>query len=95
VAERLEDAPAGSYTRRLADDPEMLRAKLLEEAGELAAARGSDDVAWEAADLLYFTTVALARAGVPLATALRELDRRALAVRRRSDAAPSRGEERR
>jgi phosphoribosyl-ATP pyrophosphohydrolase len=86
AAGRLREAPAGSYTRRLADDPELLRAKLIEEAEELAAARGPVEVAWEAADLLYFATVALARAGVPLAAAERVLDGRALAVRRRSDA---------
>ena len=38
LAELRESAPADSYTRRLLADPELLRAKLVEEAGELAAA---------------------------------------------------------
>ena len=89
LAERLENAPAGSYTRRLLDDPDLLESKLIEEAGELAEARSPEHVRDEAADLIYFATVALARAGVPLADVERELDRRALTVTRRpGDAKP-------
>lgn len=80
---RARQAPEGSYTRRLLDDAELLAAKLEEEAGELARARGRDEVVHEAADLLYFLGVALRRAEVPLAAVEAALDRRALAVRRR------------
>jgi phosphoribosyl-ATP pyrophosphohydrolase len=62
---------------------ELLRAKLLEEARELAEADAPADVRHEAADVLYFTLVALARAGVPLDEVERELDRRARKVSRR------------
>ena len=89
LAARAADAPAGSYTRRLLDDPALLRAKLLEEAGELADARERDHVAAEVADVVYVALVAAARAGVPLAAVERELDRRSLRVRRRKgDAKP-------
>jgi len=83
LAARAADAPAGSYTRRLLDDPALLRAKLREEAGELADAVAPDHVAEEVADVVYFALVAAARAGVPLADVERALDRRALRVRRR------------
>src|SRR5690606_2038950 len=84
-----QQAPDGSYTRRLFQDPELLRKKLLEEAGELAAAQSQDDVAWETADVLYFALVAATRAGVSLARVEAELDRRALAItRRKGDAKP-------
>ncbi len=83
LAGRLADATAGSYTVRLARDPERLAAKLVEEAAELGEARSRDEVVWEAADVLYFTVLALARAGVPLEAVVAELDRRAKAVRRR------------
>ena len=83
VTSRVESAPEGSYTRRLLDDPELLAAKLREEAGELAAAELPEEVAWEAADVLYFTLVALARAGVELPAVDKELDRRALKITRR------------
>lgn len=86
---RRTDAPAGSYTRRLFDDPALLRAKLIEEAGELAAAEGSVAVAHEAADVAYFLLVALARAGVPLGDVTAELARRSLRLNRRpGDAKP-------
>lgn len=87
LAERTRNAPAGSYTRRLLDDPELLGKKLVEEARELAAAQGTDDVAWEAADVLYFTLVALARGDVGLHRVVEELDQRNRKVtRRRGDA---------
>ena len=84
---RGDGAAAGSYTNRLLGDPTLLDAKLVEEAGELAGARTRAEVVHEAADVLYFTSVAMARAGVSMSEVERELDRRALAVtRRRGDA---------
>ena len=84
LADRLADAPAGSYTARLFSEPAMLEAKLLEEAGELANAGTRADVVHEAADVIFFALIAAVRAGVDLADIERELDRRALAVTRRS-----------
>ena len=87
-----DDAPSRSYTRRLLDDPALLRSKLVEEAGELGDAAEARPVAEEAADLLYFAAVALARAGVGLAEVEGVLDRRALLVSRRpGDAKPAPG----
>ena len=83
VSSRIQSAPAGSYTRRLLDDPQLLRSKLLEEAGELADADTADEVAWETADVLYFALVALARGGADLEAVASHLDRRALKVTRR------------
>lgn len=83
LAARQQDAPLGSYTQRLFQDADLLRAKLLEEAAELAAARTPAEITHEAADILYFALVALARAGVPLAEVEAELDRRALKISRR------------
>ncbi len=83
LQDRKVDAPAGSFTARLFDEPELLAAKLREEAEELAQARDKADVTWEVADVFYFALVAAARAGVSLADVEAELDRRARAVRRR------------
>ena len=83
LARRAADAPEGSYTRRLLDDPVLLRAKLTEEAGELAAAETPAEVVHEAADLLYFTLTAMARAGVAWRDVATELDRRSLKLTRR------------
>lgn len=91
VASRVADAPAGSYTRRLLEDPELLSAKLVEEAAELARAQGPAEVTWEAADVVYFAAVAMARAGVRWADVARELDRRSgLVSRRPGNAKPAR-----
>jgi phosphoribosyl-ATP pyrophosphohydrolase/phosphoribosyl-AMP cyclohydrolase len=75
---------AGSYTARLAANPVLLQAKLVEEAAELADARGNAHTTHEAADLLYFTLATLAARGVDLADVEDELARRALRVTRRS-----------
>jgi phosphoribosyl-ATP pyrophosphohydrolase/phosphoribosyl-AMP cyclohydrolase len=83
LAERTKHAPAGSYTKRLLDDPKLLASKLTEEARELAEADTPEHVAAEAADVLYFTLVAMARAGVQLDDVARVLDKRALKVTRR------------
>ncbi|MBK9645167.1 MAG: phosphoribosyl-ATP diphosphatase [Deltaproteobacteria bacterium] len=83
LQQRVVDAPAGSYTRRLLDDPALLRAKLIEEAAELAEAQDPAHVAQEAGDLLYFASVALARAGVSLGDVDAVLDRRARTLSRR------------
>ncbi len=83
LVSRVREAPAGSYTKRLLDDEKLLASKLSEEARELAEARGAKDVGHEAADVFYFTLVAMARADVSLADVARVLDDRALMVTRR------------
>ncbi len=83
VHERKASAPAGSYTKRLFEDPELLGKKIREESQELCDAHSPDDVAWEAADLIYFTLVRMAAAGVKLEDVERELARRSLKVTRR------------
>jgi phosphoribosyl-AMP cyclohydrolase / phosphoribosyl-ATP pyrophosphohydrolase len=78
-----------SYTARLLGDPALLRAKLIEEAAELADAVTSADATHEASDLFYFAMVAMRRRGVSLAAVARELDARSRRIiRRRGDAKP-------
>lgn len=90
LAERSLNAPEGSYTRRLFDDPALLAAKLREEADELIAATTPADVAHEAADVIYFALAAARRHGVSLKDIETELDQRARKVRRRrGDAKPA------
>jgi phosphoribosyl-ATP pyrophosphohydrolase len=80
---RLVAAPAGSYTRRLLDDPNLLHSKLVEEAIELSEAKTSEQVIGEAADVLYFTIVKLVASGVEWSQVASELDRRRAKVTRR------------
>jgi phosphoribosyl-AMP cyclohydrolase / phosphoribosyl-ATP pyrophosphohydrolase len=83
LAARRTSAPEGSYTARLFADPELLAAKLREEAQELTEATDRDHVIHEAADVLYFTLARLARDGIDLAEVEAHLARRALKVTRR------------
>lgn len=89
IQARAEEASVGSYTTRLLADPALLRAKLLEEAKELACAEGPEPIANEVADVIYFALVAARRGGVSLGDVERVLDQRALCVtRRKGDAKP-------
>jgi phosphoribosyl-ATP pyrophosphohydrolase/phosphoribosyl-AMP cyclohydrolase/histidinol dehydrogenase len=83
LKDRLKNSPAGSYTKRLFDDPVLLRDKLVEEAQELSEADTRQHVAEELADVLYFAMVKAAKAGVSMDDAVRELDRRTRKVTRR------------
>lgn len=88
VAKRLAEvsgglAPKGSYTARLFAEPGLLAAKLAEEADELCEAQGPQRSAEEAADLLYFASVKLAREGASLSDVEQILDGRAMRVTRR------------
>lgn len=89
TVDRTTRAPEHSYTRRLLEEPALLGKKLIEEAGELAEASAPGEVAHEAADLLYFTLVAMAKAGVSLADVTAELERRHRKVTRRPGNAKS------
>lgn len=89
LVSRMQSAPAGSYTARLFSDAALLRAKLMEEAEELCDASSKDEVAWEAADLLYFAMAKVVKSGVSLAEVERNLDMKHLKIsRRKGDAKP-------
>jgi len=79
IARRAASKPSGSYTAELLEDPERARAKVEEEAEELArASREESDqrVAEESADLLYHLAVLLRSRDMTLADAERVLDDR-------------------
>ena len=80
IKQRLEQAPEGSYTARLASQGAVKVAqKVGEEAVELALAAVTQDqgrVTAEAADLLYHLMLLLAVRGIGLADVVRELERR-------------------
>ncbi len=80
---RLKSAPEGSYTKRLFDDPELLRCKLVEEAQELSEAETKEEVAGELADVLYFAMARAVKAGVSIDDAVAVLDSRTRKVTRR------------
>ena len=80
---RKQSAPPGSYTARLFGDRALLGAKIREEAQELIDATERRDVAFEAADLLYFALTKCIASGVGLADVERSLDLKSQRVTRR------------
>lgn len=88
LSSRINESDEKSFTRKLANDSVMLETKLLEEAKELSEASQEDDkheIAWEAADVLYFSLVAMLKNGVSLDKVHAELARRMNRVVRRKN----------
>ncbi|CAG8981374.1 hypothetical protein HYALB_00013776 [Hymenoscyphus albidus] len=83
LVSRKESAPEGSYTARLFSDEKLLRAKIMEEAEELCEANTKSDIAFEAADLIYFALAKAVSAGVSLGDIERSLDAKSVKVKRR------------
>lgn len=89
LQDRVANAPEGSYTKRLFDDESLLASKIREEADEVIEAQSKDEIAWEAADVIYFVLAKCAKYGVSLADIEANLDTKALRVtRRKGDAKP-------
>ncbi|OBT90288.1 histidinol dehydrogenase [Pseudogymnoascus sp. 03VT05] len=80
---RKISAPEGSYTARLFSDEKLLRAKIMEEAEELCDAKTKKEIAFEAADLIYFALTKAVAAGVTLADIETSLDAKSVKVKRR------------
>ena len=80
---RKHSAPEGSYTQRLFNDEQLLRAKILEEANELCEATTKEHIAAEAADVMYFALTKCIAAGVRLEDVERSLDAKSIKVKRR------------
>lgn len=74
IRERLVNPSPYSYTSSLTD--EKLKQKIKEESRELIDADKKEGIIWEAADLLYFISVLLAKKGVSLDEVFQELKRR-------------------
>ncbi|RMZ90195.1 hypothetical protein DV736_g2562, partial [Chaetothyriales sp. CBS 134916] len=89
LQDRKSEAPEGSYTARLFSDPKLINAKIKEEADELCEAITKEDIASEAADLLYFALARCVAADVSLEDIEKNLDLKSLKVKRRKgDAKP-------
>lgn len=80
---RKQSAPEDSYTARLFNDSKMLNAKIMEEAAELCEATSKEDIAAEAADVLYFALTKATAAGVTLEDIERNLDAKSVKIKRR------------
>lgn len=70
---KMAEPEVGSYVARLASEPGLLEAKILEEARELTEAPTDRDAVWEAADVIFFTMAYLAKRGLTLEQVEKEL----------------------
>ena len=79
---RKSEAPEGSYTRRLFEDQDLLKKKLLVEANELFESSDKESVAAEAADLMYFLMTRCVATGVSIRDIEKNIDRRTMKINR-------------
>lgn len=85
LQQRILSGDPGSFTKKLAVNPDLLKRKLLEEAQELGTADSREAIAFEAADVLYFTLVRMLSGGVTFEEVCQEMFRRMSRVERRPD----------
>jgi len=83
LKKRFISAPEGSYTKRLFNDEKLLHSKIMEEAAELCEATDKDEIAWEAADVIFFSLTKCIAHGVTLSDIESHLDRRSKKITRR------------
>jgi len=74
ITKRINNPVKGSYTATL--NTKKLNKKLMEEVREVIEAKERNEITWEAADVLYFLTVLLAKNNIPLNDVIEELRRR-------------------
>ena len=80
IHDRNVNPEEGSYTVKLLNDETKMCKKIVEEAAEFVLAikdRKEDEVAWELADLIYHTMVAIEKTGLPMEEVYRKLSERA------------------
>lgn len=79
IQSRKDSPPAESYTAKLMKDENKMCKKIIEEAGEFCLAlkdMDEDEMAWELADLIYHTMVAVEKTGLPMEKVFRKLTER-------------------
>ena len=80
IHDRKVNPEEGSFTVKLFNDETKMCKKIVEEAAEFVLAikdKEEDEVAWELADLIYHTMVAIEKTGLPMEEVYRKLSERA------------------
>ena len=76
ISEKIKSNDEKSYTRKLIANPNELKRKIIEEAGEVVTADSKENLIWECSDLIYFLFVIMAREGITIKDIERENERR-------------------
>lgn len=80
LEDRLENPKYDSYTCLLYSDENKMCKKIVEEAGEFVLAlkdKNEEEMAWELADLIYHTMVAITKTDFPMEMVYEKLEERA------------------
>lgn len=88
IKQRIENGDKESYTNELVNNELVLKRKLIEEAAEVITAKNREELVKEAADLLYFLLVILAKEGVGLSEIEEENGRRDAATKQKVNKTP-------
>lgn len=76
IQQKINNPNKNSYTSRLISNPNELKRKLIEEAGEVITADSKENLIWECSDLLYFLFIIMARDRVTIEDIEKENERR-------------------
>lgn len=76
IKQRVENPDPASYTSTLVRDCNLLKRKLIEEAGEVITAESRENLIWECSDLIYFLFAIMAKEGITIEDIEKENERR-------------------
>lgn len=76
ICKKINSNDKNSYTKQLISNPNKLKRKLIEEAGEVITADSRENLIWECSDLIYFLFVIMANEGITIEDIERENERR-------------------
>ena len=79
IADRKANPSQDSYTSKLMNDETKMCKKVIEEAGEFVLSikdKDEKEMAWELADLIYHTMVAIEKTGLPMSKVFEKLSER-------------------
>lgn len=66
IIDRIKNGSDKSYTKKLISNPNELKRKIIEEAGEVITFDSRENLVWECSDLIYFLFVLMAKEGITL-----------------------------
>lgn len=76
ISDKIKSNDKNSYTKELVVNPDELKRKLIEEAGEVITSESRENLIWECADLIYFLFVIMAKEGITIEDIEKENKRR-------------------
>ncbi|MFH1306723.1 MAG: bifunctional phosphoribosyl-AMP cyclohydrolase/phosphoribosyl-ATP diphosphatase HisIE [Candidatus Micrarchaeota archaeon] len=76
ICSRIKNPEKNSYTSKIAEDENVIKKKILEEAEEITNYTSDSNLIWEISDLTYFILILMAKKGISISDIKNELWRR-------------------